>query len=313
MSKLSFRARALDANKAMPVFVGDEIPAELDFVAVNRAVMEMPTGMEKDEESEHHLQRALCAQQAYGTAEMLAIPVPGMEDVGERFIRLYGSNKSFKVPKQFIHVQPALGFDMEVPDYDMDSEDEVWLNKQVKQLKMDVPPIKFENMIDRLEKGSGQTIVNLHEAKALLKEDDDLIMAVYDYWLNKRLKMKVASLIPQVKTERRDGLATNNPYVAFRRRTEKMQTRKNRKNDEVSYEKMLKLKKDLKKALLLLEVLKRREKTKKEFLKLTVEVIDKRLVSFISILLCSVSFYLKFEMLVFFLLRYSLFLLLFIK
>lgn len=42
--------------------------------------------------------------------------------------------------------------------------------------------------MDRLEKGSGQTVVTLQEAKALIKEDDDLIIAVYDYWLNKRLK-----------------------------------------------------------------------------------------------------------------------------
>jgi len=34
------------------------------------------------------------------------------------------------------------------------------------------------------------------------------------------------ALIPQVRTEKRDGSTTNNPYVAFRRRTEKMQTRK---------------------------------------------------------------------------------------
>ena len=33
-------------------------------------------------------------------------------------------------------------------------------------------------------------------------------------------------LIMTVKTEKRDGSTTNNPYVAFRRRTEKMQTRK---------------------------------------------------------------------------------------
>lgn len=43
-------------------------------------------------------------------------------------------------------------------------------------------------MMDRLEKGSGQTVVTLQEAKGLLKEDDDLIITVYDYWLNKRLK-----------------------------------------------------------------------------------------------------------------------------
>ena len=44
------------------------------------------------------------------------------------------------------------------------------------------------------------------------------------------------------------SLATN-PYLAFRRRAEKMQTRKNRKNDEDSYEKILKLSHDLRKAV----------------------------------------------------------------
>jgi len=51
MSKLSFRAKALDPGKAMPVYLADEIPDMPDFAAVNRAVPEMPTGMEKEEES----------------------------------------------------------------------------------------------------------------------------------------------------------------------------------------------------------------------------------------------------------------------
>lgn len=68
----------------------------------------------------------------------------------------------------------------------------------------------------------------------------------------------------------------NNPYLAFRRRTEKMQTRKNRKNDETSYEKMLKLKRDLTRAVTLLELVKRREKIKREYVHLTVEIFEKR-------------------------------------
>lgn len=55
-------------------------------------------------------------------------------------------------------IAAALGLDAEVPDYDMDSEDEQWLNRQVKSLKMEITALKFENMIDRLEKGSGQTV-----------------------------------------------------------------------------------------------------------------------------------------------------------
>ena len=51
MSKLSFRARALDVSKPMPVYKSDEIPDLPDFAAINRAVPQMPTGMEKEEES----------------------------------------------------------------------------------------------------------------------------------------------------------------------------------------------------------------------------------------------------------------------
>ena len=70
--------------------------------------------------------------------------------------------------------------------------------------------------------------------------------------------------------------ASTSPYIAFRRRTEKMQTRKNRKNDEVSYEKMLKLRRDLSQAIVLLEMVKRREKTKKEHLNLTADIFERR-------------------------------------
>lgn len=76
--------------------------------------------------------------------------------------------------------------EQDIPDYDMDSEDERWLQSQTQRL--DLSALKFEEMMDRLEKSSGQTVVTLNEAKALLKEDDDLIIAVFDYWLNKRLK-----------------------------------------------------------------------------------------------------------------------------
>lgn len=77
--------------------------------------------------------------------------------------------------------------EQDIPDYDMDSEDEKWINMQAEKLV--ITPLQFEEMMDRLEKSSGQTVITLNEAKSLLKQDDDFIIAVYDYWLNKRLKM----------------------------------------------------------------------------------------------------------------------------
>lgn len=69
-------------------------------------------------------------------------------------------------------------------------------------------------------------LVTLQEAKLLLKEDDELIREVFEYWSRKRKSCKTGSLAPVVKQEKRDCSSTSDPYVAFRRRTEKMQTRK---------------------------------------------------------------------------------------
>nr|XP_013804768.1 PREDICTED: enhancer of polycomb homolog 1 isoform X3 [Apteryx mantelli mantelli] len=201
----------------------------------------------------------------------MVIPVPEAESNIAYYESIYPGE--FKMPKQLIHIQP-FSLDAEQPDYDLDSEDEVFVNKLKK--RMDISPLQFEEMIDRLEKGSGQQPVSLQEAKLLLKEDDELIREVYEYWIKKRKNCRGPSLIPSVKQEKRDGSSTNDPYVAFRRRTEKMQTRKNRKNDEASYEKMLKLRRDLSRAVTILEMIKRREKSKRELLHLTLEIMEKR-------------------------------------
>ncbi|XP_028832876.1 enhancer of polycomb homolog 1b isoform X1 [Denticeps clupeoides] len=272
MSKLSFRARALDASKPLPVFRCEDLPDLHEYASINRAVPQMPTGMEKEEESEHHLQRAISAQQVYGEKrDNMVIPVPEAESNIAYYETLYPGE--FKMPKQLIHIQP-FSLDAEQPDYDMDAEDDAFVGKL--QKKMELGALQFEEMIDRLEKGSGQQLVTLQEAKLLLKEDDEMIQEVFDYWSRKRRSCKSGSLIPSVKQEKRDGSSTNDPYVAFRRRTEKMQTRKNRKNDEASYEKMLKLRRDLSRAVTILEMIKRREKSKRELLHLTLEIVEKR-------------------------------------
>ncbi|XP_070830237.1 enhancer of polycomb homolog 1-like isoform X3 [Chaetodon trifascialis] len=272
MSKLSFRARALDASKPLPVFRCEDLPDLHEYASINRAVPQMPTGMEKEEESEHHLQRAISAQQVYGEKrDNMVIPVPEAESNITYYESLYPGD--YKMPKQLIHIQP-FSLDTEQPDYDLDSDDDSFVSKLKK--KMEISLLQFEEMIDRLEKGSGQQLVSLPEAKLLLKEDDELIKEVFDYWSRKRKNSKANSLIPTVKQEKRDGSSTSDPYVAFRRRTEKMQTRKNRKNDEASYEKMLKLRRDLSRAVTILEMIKRREKSKRELLHLTLEIFEKR-------------------------------------
>jgi len=324
-SKLNFRARTLDASKPMAIYNMEDLPELTDLNAINRSVPAMPSGMEKEEESEKHLQDILDAQSSQkaltdDTSKTLVIPTPEVFDSGlndKKSLFLY--TKGYKVPRQYIHVQP-FSMDAEKPDYDLDEEDSDFVKQMLRnEKKFEIDLSTFEEMIDRLEKSSGHNVITAKEAKLLLKEDDDLILAVYDYWVEKRLRIK-QPLLPLVKSDKRDighqpsgqasssgsgalnntpgmpgnsamisggsgsvlgsaataNITNTNPYIAFRRRTEKMQTRKNRKNDEASYEKMLKLRRDLSRAVVLLEMVKRREKTKKENLTLTAEIFDKR-------------------------------------
>ena len=57
---------------------------------------------------EHHLQRALSAQQVYGTSEALVIPVPDIDDIRREYEHTYPTD--YKPPRQYIHAQP-LGVD----------------------------------------------------------------------------------------------------------------------------------------------------------------------------------------------------------
>ncbi|XP_065568146.1 enhancer of polycomb homolog 1-like isoform X2 [Artemia franciscana] len=260
MSKLSFRAKTLDSSKPLAIYHSKEV----DISHINRIVPKMPTGMEKEEESEHHLQRALAAGQA--------IPVPEVFNVQDkdRYKRCYPDK--VKMSRQLIHMQP---FTMQgdIPEYDIDSSDEEWLSQQEGKLK--ITPLQFEDIIDKFERSCGTTAITLNDAKSILKGVDvSIVTAVYDYWLQKRITTQ-QSFIPQIKTDKGAG-SNNNPYVAFRRRVERMTTRRNRKNDEVSYQRIVKLRRDLGRALDLLAMLKKREEAKKDFLKLGIDIFERR-------------------------------------
>merc|ERR1711997_1338624 len=86
----------------------------------------------------------------------------------------------------------------------MDEEDENFLKEVLREeRKFDVDDITFEGMLDRLEQNSGVNVVSAKEAKLLLKEDDESILAVYDYWVDKRLRLK-QPLILTVKSDKRE-------------------------------------------------------------------------------------------------------------
>ncbi|EPB74494.1 hypothetical protein ANCCEY_06394 [Ancylostoma ceylanicum] len=280
-SKLSFRARNLDANKAMCVFFASELPDLSECAPIARAVAQMPTGMEKEEEMD-----AILAQQASTSGVRVdnhVIPTPKVFPVeANRYDEIYPVQPP--PPKNnLIKVQAWLALDKEEAEYDVDSEDESWLAE-----RPHIDPRALERIFDTLEAKSSDNNICLPDTarSALLAFDEAIVDDVYDYWLAKReksttvrsLQLGVGGLIPRVRTEcRKDQQGGVNPYVAFRRRAEKMQTRKNRKNDEDSYEKVLKLGHDLRKTVTLFDMVKRREKTKIALIDLDSEILAHRM------------------------------------
>ena len=80
-SKLTFRARTLDAAKPMAIHKAEELPELAAENAINRAVPALPTGMEKEEETEKHLQDILEAQTKGLVRRVAELVIPEEETV----------------------------------------------------------------------------------------------------------------------------------------------------------------------------------------------------------------------------------------
>lgn len=50
LTKLSFRTKVLDPSKPMNIYIAEELPNLIDYSVFNRAVPQMPSGMDKNEE-----------------------------------------------------------------------------------------------------------------------------------------------------------------------------------------------------------------------------------------------------------------------
>ena len=76
--RTNFRARNLDATRPMAIYNVEDLPELTELNAISRSVPAMPSGMEKEEESEKHLQDILEAHsnQKIDEIKTLVIPTP---------------------------------------------------------------------------------------------------------------------------------------------------------------------------------------------------------------------------------------------
>lgn len=132
-------------------------------------------------------------------------------------------------------------------DYDADTSDINWIEKQPKEWQPTLP--KFEKAIAFLEVNSIVKVQTLEEFQAqvpikLRRHESE---AIYDYWLNKRLSTK-QKLMYRLKKQQKNKsfrLQHLDPYIVFREIPDKVHTRKNRARDKENYMIMLKYRREL--------------------------------------------------------------------
>jgi len=259
----SFRPRPLDIFKPLEVLHDDiEDEDSRNF----RSVPDMPTGMDAEEEKESHIKQAILA--AFRTK--IEIPIPTIKDV-ENYSKETPS--TFRRPPQYIKYidKTVEEFRAEV-DYDMDDADEEFLAKLNKD-KFLLSEDKFELMIDRMEKETCERNdfepITQFRAERLIggaeKKTNRLqvIAAVYNYWVKKReaLGHSLLHLYHRPKADTKDSA-----FAVFRPIEQKKKRHKGVKNDFAVVVRLRQLRQEFEKSRTLLEMVKKREKMKREYI-----------------------------------------------
>ncbi|KAI6235521.1 Enhancer of polycomb-like protein 1-like isoform X1 [Aphelenchoides besseyi] len=290
-SKMNFRARALDPQRQMPVHIvktesKPESNLELEMLYNNkvlkRPLFNVPSGMEKEEEKEHHLRKAIEAQKSLTGAGMSndhLIPTRQVTIIDSSDYGDVWKIRTDEKPIDYINYsRGTFDFCDEDTSYDADEVDMQFLESNGHFISLD----EFEKIIEKLEVDSRDRILSLHEfhrqhPEVLIEK----LERIYDYWIERRTKLVTESkmnvtLVPYVPNKSKAG-EKDNPYIAFRHRGPKVTTRRKQKLDTEHYGSMLKLAAAIRRTHLLSKSMVEREALKSKILDRDVELFDAQL------------------------------------
>ncbi|XP_047333118.1 uncharacterized protein LOC124936648 [Impatiens glandulifera] len=274
MSRLSFRPRPLDIHKKLPIvksfkdFEDDETPASTRNSYFHRIVAEA------DIEVQHVTTKKVLSE----------IPTPQFNIV-DTYERDY--SRTFNQPNSYLRARGARSEIGEFVEYDLDNEDEDWLEELNKEKKL-LSPEMFELIMFKLE-------VFDHKAReragiitptfgspilALLQFDSafealqalpnisvryGVFQSIYSYWKEKRERWQKPVLR---RLQPPPPVNDTNPYNVFRPREKahRLHTRRmqRRENNVQSFEKLRQVRRNLDQAKILLDALIKREEKKRE-------------------------------------------------
>ncbi|XP_050224182.1 uncharacterized protein LOC126673908 [Mercurialis annua] len=277
MSRLSFRPRPLDIHKKLPIvksvkdFEDDEPNTSSSFTR-NSQLLRLAAA-DVDTEVQHVPTKKLAPE----------IPTPQFVIV-DTYERDY--SRTFSQPTSYLRARGARAEIGEFVEYDIDNEDEDWLEEFNDEREILLPE-RFETLIFKLEvldhkarERAGVITPTLGSPIPVLLQFDAateamqaqiqsirhaVFQSVYDYWKNKRERWQKPILR---RLQPPPPGNDTNPYNVFRPREKahRLHTRRmqRRENNVQSFEKLRQVRRNLDQAKTILEALIKREEKKRE-------------------------------------------------
>lgn len=292
-----FRQRKLSTKHPLQVVKENEIETFAIDEDPQRHIPHVETGVEKAEETEHHLQAVISAAAASSLGakvNQVFIPTPETKSSGIPYDQLY--------PRQFAEPATYIRFSSSVEDcighqYNIDEEDDVFLlnfnssKKDEEKLSEDI----FEELMSFFDLKSDKShpfanisnapILTFEEAEGYYDDPEDetnlsvearkWAKDVYEHWHSRRVQNGNRSLLSSLKFETGADTDDNDAYVCFRRR-EVRQARKTRGRDAQVTEKLKKLRRELEDARQLLISVNQRERLIKQRIETERRVFEQR-------------------------------------
>jgi enhancer of polycomb-like protein len=277
MSRLSFRPRPLDIHKKLPIvksfkdFEDDDTPTSTRTQILRLAA-----------EADHEV---------HIPSKKLAPEIPTPEFViVDTYERDY--SRTFAQPTSYLRARGARAEIGEFVEYDLDNEDEEWL-QEFNQDNKNLTAEKFETILFKLEvldhksrERAGVITPTLGspipvlltfdaavEALQALSITYGIFQSIYNYWKEKRERWQKPVLR---RLQPPPPVNDTNPYNVFRPREKahRLHTRRmqRRENNVQSFEKLRQVRRNLDQAKTLLEALIKREEKKRDFMEIEVSI-----------------------------------------
>lgn len=279
--KVKFRSRKLEYGRPLGVYRWDEALYVDDYGSPLRAVPLVATGVDREEEDEHHLQAALTASQVPRKEATYVIPTPEAANLVPDYDLFYppvhrgrkGLVRHAGTIEDLTHGRP--GYTADAEDMEIvggDDEGRRGLFEHVMS--------SFEEAVGRTAASAASTVsavsaVTIATGLERVRTDPEVgprlaaqisdaeLAAWLVYWQTKRTRLG-AGLVQGLRFED-TGRIGSDPYVCFRRR-ELKQPRKTRRSDAQIMDKVRRIRYDLQTLRLMLVAGCRRDRLRREAL-----------------------------------------------